>query len=146
MSSQKRPALPANRYKSRTAAKQGACFICANFTCSLFVSDQGPVSDWFYVCSDHTTSPSFCSLLQDPPVDVPPPDTGTGTGTGKGVNASTATEDKSKSVPSEQVAKKYTLHRDVFYLRLRPFIQQFEKQQSSRLVQRLPGAPTHLPK
>ncbi|KAJ2704385.1 hypothetical protein FB645_003308 [Coemansia sp. IMI 203386] len=166
MSVQNRPALPANRYRCRTAVKDGPCFVCSQLTGTVFVADQSPVADWFYVCPAHTRSPSFCSVIEDSPAE------------GKGEvksevknnakdkvkvedKAEVKAESDSKPDPKpdpvpEPVAADappnarphiaYTLHRDVFYLRIRPFIQQFEKQQSNRLVQRLPKAPNHLPK
>ncbi|KAJ1719214.1 hypothetical protein LPJ53_005986 [Coemansia erecta] len=48
--------------------------------------------------------------------------------------------------PSPPKRNVYVLHQDVFYLRQRPFIQRWEKEQADLLAQRLPSVPPHQPK
>ncbi|KAI7833086.1 VPS4-associated protein 1 [Kickxella alabastrina] len=51
--------------------------------------------------------------------------------------------DRTAEAPKRKV---YVLHRDVFYLRQRPFVKRWEKEQADTLAQRLPSAPRNLPK
>ncbi|KAJ1896607.1 hypothetical protein LPJ66_003889 [Kickxella alabastrina] len=51
--------------------------------------------------------------------------------------------DKAAEAPKRKV---YVLHRDVFYLRQRPFVKRWEKEQADALAQRLPSVPRNLPK
>ncbi|KAJ1896596.1 hypothetical protein LPJ66_003896 [Kickxella alabastrina] len=51
--------------------------------------------------------------------------------------------DKTAEAPRRKV---YVLHRDVFYLRQRPFVKRWEKEQADTLAQRLPSVPRNLPK
>ncbi|KAJ2722237.1 hypothetical protein GGI07_003444 [Coemansia sp. Benny D115] len=169
MSCPSRPALPVNRYLQRMAVKEGTCFMCGGFTANIFLTEQtAPLADWFFVCPKHTTLASFCSQhteqIEAAPQESPnehrvSDDEGKVAKKEKAKDAENAKEQSTvqEGRGKEAVAssdkgqaaagrKWFVLQKDVFYLRQRPFIKRWEKEQADLLAQRLPSAPRHVPK
>ncbi|ORX70106.1 hypothetical protein DL89DRAFT_292773 [Linderina pennispora] len=158
-----RPILPVNRYVERKAVKEGTCFICGYFTPSIFVTENDAPRDWFFVCPKHTTETSFCTLIEGGQVPEPAQDVdgmkepevkkkekSDGKDAKDETKKGSEREEDSKSptpppAPAAPTRKVYTLHRDYMYLRQRPFIQRWEKEQADLLAQRLPSVPKHRP-
>ncbi|KAJ2058880.1 hypothetical protein GGI17_004773 [Coemansia sp. S146] len=166
MSLHTRPALPINCYAQRTAAKDGACFICSRFTPNLFMTVRGTPSDWFYVCPEHTSISTFCTSAfsgdsavaqakQSSPKDS---DLATDTAadaaklnTSKAepeLTETDAKDNKEAQVPPVQPAAsaQFVLHKDYFYLRQRPFIKRWEQEQDKSFAHNFPSVPRGRPK
>ncbi|KAJ1940735.1 hypothetical protein FBU59_003722 [Linderina macrospora] len=162
-----RPILPVNRYVERTAVKEGTCFICGYFTPSILVTENDAPRDWFFACPKHLIQPSLCMLIEGGEPSEPAKDT-TKVQKDKTSDAAEGDDKKEKKgekdtkddaekkdepsksptpspAPAAPKRKVYTLHRDYMYLRQRPFIQRWEKEQADLLAQRLPSVPKHRP-
>ncbi|KAJ2831120.1 hypothetical protein GGI24_001685 [Coemansia furcata] len=164
MSLHTRPALPTNCYTQRTAAKDGACFVCNRFTPNVLITDHGAPSDWFYVCPEHTSSSTFCTSTASGSADsaaTPVKQGGskdpsiaadaTKPSTAKTETEAEVTDGKDSEVVQTPLilppAKTYyTLNKDFFYLRQRPFIKRWEQEKDKSFAQSFPSVPHGRPK
>ncbi|KAJ2069693.1 hypothetical protein GGH13_004436 [Coemansia sp. S155-1] len=166
MSLPTRPALPINCYTQRTAAKDGACFICSRLTPNLFMTVRGTPSDWFYVCAEHTSVTTFCTSTasrdsdiaqakQTSPKDSDLANDATADATKSSASnaepepaETNAKDTKEVKVPPMQpkASTQFVLHKDYFYLRQRPFIKRWEQEQDKSFKQNFPSTPRGHPK
>ncbi|KAJ2582345.1 hypothetical protein GGH95_001585 [Coemansia sp. RSA 1836] len=151
MSSPSRPLLPINCYSQRTAAKDGACFICGHLTPSLFMTVRGTPADWFYVCPEHTSMSAFCSPFASAAAGssavVAQAEQSSSSNRSRSSSNDAETKDGNSEAQSPPSAStQYVLHKDYMYLRQRPHIKRWEREHDKAFAQNFPSIPRNRPK